>query len=50
MFGTSLKAIYSAFLCAELRATVVLILDGEAEDVARPEASAVVHAAVEQWV
>lgn len=30
--------------------TLVLVLDGEAEDVARPEAGAVIHAAVEKWV
>lgn len=37
-------------MCAEVVvvATVVLIFDGEAEDVASPEASAVVHAAVEE--
>lgn len=30
--------------------TLVLVLDGKAENVARPEAGAVVHTAVEKWV
>ncbi len=37
------------FLCAGVVVvTVVLVFDGEAEDVAGPEAGAVVHAAVEE--
>lgn len=38
----------SLFLC--VCGTVVLVFDGEAEDVAGPEAGAVVHTAVEQRV
>lgn len=38
-------------MCVEvIVATIVLIFDGEAEDVARPEAGAVVHTAVEERV
>lgn len=37
------------FVCMYM-CTVVLVLDGEAEDVAGPEARAVVHATVEEWV
>lgn len=38
------------FLCVCVCGTVVLVFDGEAEDVAGPEAGAIVHTAVEQRV
>lgn len=41
--------VWMQYLCVEvIVATIVLIFDGKAEDVASPEAGAVVHASVEQ--